>query len=198
MHRSPKTIYQELRKQAEQDGITQEALSKTHNIKDIYRAYNAAEGKTSNAGTIQDAIQKKDSDEYIVGFALDTTIAPDYDLLGKVVSDLQKDVVIGDEFIKGTLHYIEDWEAFGDDNNDGWFLAVHVTLDEDTAALPGLSVKINGAELDPSDYIFIGHVKNQEGHLTLTVSATGKTPVTKTYTLKYLTYEPAEDETDNT
>lgn len=198
MHRSPKTIYQELRKQAEQDGITQEALSKTHNIKDIYRAYNAAEGKTSNAGTIQDAIQKKDSDEYVVGFALDATIAPDYDLLGKVVSDLQKDIVIGDEFIKGTLHYIEDWEAFGDDPNDGWFLAVHVTLDEDTAALPGLSIKINGAELDPSDYIFIGHVKNQEGHINLTVSATGKTPVTKTYTLKYLTYEPAEDETDNT
>ena len=198
MHRSPHTIYHELKKQAKEAGITADELAKTHNIKDIYRAYNAAEGKTSNAGTIQDAIQKKDSDEYIVGFALDTTIAPDYDLLGKVVSDLQKDIVIGDEFIKGTLHYIEDWEAFGDDNNDGWFLAVHVTLDEDTAALPGLSVKINGAELDPSDYIFIGHVKNQEGHINLTVSATDKTPVTKTYTLKYLTYEPAEDETDNT
>ena len=58
MHRSPKTIYQELRKQAEQDGITQEALSKTHNIKDIYRAYNASEGKNTNAATIQDAIAK--------------------------------------------------------------------------------------------------------------------------------------------
>lgn len=58
MHRSPKTIYQELRKQAEHDGITQEALSKTHNIKDIYRAYNASEGKNTNAATIQDAIAK--------------------------------------------------------------------------------------------------------------------------------------------
>lgn len=198
MSRSAHTIYYEKRKQMEADGYSAEVLSKTHNIKDLYRVENAEDGKTSNAGTIQDAIQKKDSDEYIAGFALDTTIAADYDLLGKVVSDLQKDVVIGDEFIKGTLHYIEDWEAFGDDNNDGWFIAVHVTLDEDTAALPGLSVKINGAELDPSDYIFIGHVKNQEGHINLTVGATDKTPVTKTYTLKYLTYEPAEDETDNT
>lgn len=198
MSRSAHTIYYEKRKQMEADGYSAEVLSKTHNIKDLYRVENAEDGKTSNAGTIQDAIQKKDSDEYVVGFALDTTIATDYDLLGKVVSDLQKDVVIGDEFIKGTLHYIEDWEAFGDDNNDGWFLAVHVSLDEDTAALPGLSVKINGAELDPSDYIFIGHVKNQEGHLTLTVGATDKTSVIKTYTLKYLTYEPAEDETDNT
>lgn len=194
MSRSPHTIYYELKKQAKEAGITADELAKTHNIKDIYRTYNAAEGKTSNAGTIQDAIAKKDSDEYVVGFALDTTIASDYDLLGKVVSDLQEDVVIGDEFIKGTLHYIENWEAFGDDTNDGWFIAVHVTLDEGTAALPGLSVKINGAELDPSDYIFIGHVKNQEGHINLTVSATDKTPVTKQYTLKYLTYEPPADE----
>ena len=194
MHRSPHTIYHELKKQAKEAGITSDELAKTHNIKDIYRAYNAAEGKTTNAGTIQDAIQKKDSDEYVVGFALDTTIASDYDLLGKVVSDLQEDVVIGDEFIKGTLHYIENWEAFGDDTNDGWFIAVHVTLDEGTAALPGLSVKINGAELDPTDYIYIGHVKNKEGHINLTVSATDKTPVTKQYTLKYLTYEPPADE----
>ena len=194
MHRSPHTIYHELKKQAKEAGITSDELAKTHNIKDIYRAYNAAEGKTTNAGTIQDAIAKKDSDEYITGFALDTTIASDYDLLGKVVSDLQEDVVIGDEFIKGTLHYIENWEAFGDDTNDGWFIAVHVTLDEGTAALPGLSVKINGAELDPSDYIYIGHVKNKEGRFTLTVSATGKREVSKSYTVKYLTYEPPADE----
>lgn len=198
MSRSAHTIYYEKRKQMEADGYSAEVLSKTHNIKDLYRVENAEDGKTSNAGTIQDAMEKASSDPYITGFALDVTIDSSTDLLGKVVSDLQKDVVVGDEFIKGTLHYIEDWEAFGDDNNDGWFLAVHVSLDEDTAALPGLSVKINGAELDPSDYIFIGHVKNQEGHLTLTVGATDKTPVTKTYTLKYLTYEPAEDETDNT
>lgn len=78
MSRSAHTIYYEKRKQMEADGYSAEVLSKTHNIKDLYRVENAEDGKTSNAGTIQDAIQKKDSDEYVVGFALDTTIATDY------------------------------------------------------------------------------------------------------------------------
>lgn len=48
------------------------------------------------------------------------------DLHGKVVSDLQEDIVFGDEGVTGTLKYISDYsEAFDSGENSGYYLAFH-------------------------------------------------------------------------
>lgn len=48
------------------------------------------------------------------------------DLHGKVVSDLQENIVFGDEGVTGTLKYISDYsEAFDSGENSGYYLAFH-------------------------------------------------------------------------
>ncbi len=190
MHRSPKTIYQELRKQAEQDGITQEALSKTHNIKDIYRAYNASEDKNTNAGTIQDAIKKSSEDPYVPGLTIDVDIAADYPLFDKYVGDLQEDITIGDSFVKGTSKWVTGYEAFPGEE-DGNFIALHITVDN---SVENPYITVNGKELDPSDNILVKKIRDRQKD-TLTIVATGKDyqPVTKVIRFNTLTFEDAPD-----
>lgn len=61
--RSANTIYDELRKLAVKMGVTQEALSKTHNIKDLLRAMTAYIDGPSTAGNIADGV-KQYTDNY--------------------------------------------------------------------------------------------------------------------------------------
>lgn len=59
---------------------------------------------------------------------VDTNIGADTDLFGKVVSDLQEDVVVSAEGVSGTLKYIDDYSsAYGPGENSGYYLALHCT-----------------------------------------------------------------------
>lgn len=190
MSRSPHTIYYELKKQAKEAGITADELAKTHNIKDIYRTYNAAEGKTSNAGTIQDAIKKSSEDPYVPGLTIDVDIAADYPLFDKYVGDLQEDITIGDSFVKGTSKWVTGYEAFPGEE-DGNFIALHFTVDN---SVENPSITVNGKELDPSDNILVKKIRDRQKE-TLTIVATGKDyqPVTKVIRLNKLTFEDAPE-----
>ena len=54
-------------------------------------------------------------------------IAVDYDLLGKVVGDLQKDVAESTSMVTGTLKYVEDYTGFSSktEEQQGHYLAYH-------------------------------------------------------------------------
>lgn len=58
--------------------------------------------------------------------SVDADIDTEEDLHGKVVSDLQEDIVFDVEGVTGTLKYISDYsEAFDSGENSGWYLAFH-------------------------------------------------------------------------
>lgn len=59
---------------------------------------------------------------------VDANIGAETDLYGKVVSDLQEDVVISSDGVTGTLKYIADYSAaFESGENSGNYLAIHCT-----------------------------------------------------------------------
>lgn len=63
--------------------------------------------------------------------SIDFGIAADFDLLGKVVADLQEDVAASAAAIVGTLHYVTGYTGFsGDpDEQEGNYLAFMVSYD---------------------------------------------------------------------
>ena len=59
---------------------------------------------------------------------VDANVGADTDLFGKVVSDLQEDVIVSAEGVSGTLKYIDDYSsAYGPGENSGYYLALHCT-----------------------------------------------------------------------
>ena len=60
--------------------------------------------------------------------AIDFGIEADFDLLGKVVADLQKDTGVSADNLVGTLHYIDDYTGFSGDPElqEGNYLAFMV------------------------------------------------------------------------
>lgn len=58
--------------------------------------------------------------------SVDADIYAKEDLHGKVISDLQENIVFDVEGVTGTLKYVSDYsEAFDSGENSGWYLAFH-------------------------------------------------------------------------
>lgn len=123
---------------------------------------------------------------------VDPDIAVDFDLLGKVVTDLQEDVAVGTGVILGTLHYIDDYTGFSGDPEEqvGHFLAFKVDFDEDFDSLTIDTGK--GEKTLDSDQTVVLRI---EGKRTVTVRAykDDKAVSSKTYDLSQLVLEPAEN-----
>lgn len=59
---------------------------------------------------------------------VDANIGADTDLFGKVVSDLQEDIVVSAEGVTGTLKYVADYSsAYGPGENSGNYIVLHCT-----------------------------------------------------------------------
>jgi hypothetical protein len=57
---------------------------------------------------------------------VDANIGAETDLFGKVVSDLQEDIVIGPDGVSGTLKYVADYSsAYGPGENSGNYIVLH-------------------------------------------------------------------------
>ena len=135
-----------------------------------------------------------------MGLSADTDIADNLELLGKVISDLQSDIVFSDDSvagtedaISGTLKYVEDYTGFSSDAayQSGHYLALHFDIAENTDNT--VTVEIIGGDkpavtLD-SDGIFIGFIKNTNQKIKVVAKSEGKADVTKIYNLTGLTLE---------
>ena len=114
----------------------------------------------------------------------DVDIAADKDLFGKVISDLQSDIVISDDAISGTLKYIDDYSsAFSGDLASGNYIALHFDAPEQAT----VKVKLTDEVTLDEDRIIILRIADKD---TQTIKATltlGEQVVTKTYSLASLT-----------
>ena len=156
--------------------------------------------------TIEQGVNKlrkmEDAANPLSALTVDTTIGAATDLLGKVVGDLQKDIVINPHNITGTLWYVDDYTGFGaPDEKEGWFLVVHASVPNVTDYTITLktSDKDNEKNLDLSDGILI--LRNTQAifqtnrKLTFTAHKSGYADYSVTYDLTTLTLggeKPAE------
>ena len=131
----------------------------------------------------------------LAALTVDVEIASDEDLLGKVVSDLQSDVVIGSTVISGTLNYVTDYTGFSGDASlqQGNYLVLHASVPnvDNVTITATLSYPVT---LDP-DGLHVIRIKDKDYQkISFTASADGYDPVTRVYSLAGLTCEPAPTE----
>lgn len=110
----------------------------------------------------------------------DVSIASDTDLLGKVVSDLQSDIAIGENEITGTLKYVTGYTGFSGEPElqSGNFLALHITTNDGAP----ISVELIGGKYGPvtldEDGILITRIANKGQRVKITSGS-----MTKEYSL---------------
>ena len=156
--------------------------------------------------TIADGVNKlqkmEDEANPLSALEVDADIGAAVDLLGKVVGDLQADVVVGVREITGKLNYIDDYTGFSGDpaEQEGWYLVVHAEVPNvsDVTIKLKHSNKESDKVLDPSDGILILRVTDEaiQTHevLTFTAYKDGYAPFSKSFDLSKLTLLPAEDD----
>lgn len=126
--------------------------------------------------------------------AIDATIGAETDLLGKVVSDLQENIVISDTSITGNLKYVTGYTGFSgkESEQSGNFFAFHCTM----ATQTGVTVNVvtpSGKKwiVDPSDGLIVLRMTSTNKPLKITASKNGYVDFTKEYDLSGLTRSSA-------
>lgn len=112
-------------------------------------------------------------------------------LFGKTVNDLQSDIVIGDDQITGTLHYVEDYLDFSSEPNQqsGNYLALKFSAPEGAKT----TVEVLGGTKGPvtldEDMNIVLLIADEESQSVEVTVTKGEDSVTKTYGLTGLTLE---------
>lgn len=128
-----------------------------------------------------------------MSLSVGTDIAADFDLLGKVVGDLQEDVTVGAGNIKGTLHYVTGYTGFSSKTAErkGNYLALKCTAEEGATITVEL---INGTVGHPvtldADGVIILRIADKDTQSVQVVATKGDITETLDYSLKKLTIEP--------
>ena len=123
--------------------------------------------------------------------SVDTAVSASEDLFGKVISDLQSGITIGEDSITGTLKYVSDYTGFSGDASlqSGNFLVLHSTTNHDGATI---TVTVTNPVTLDDDGIVVLRVANKDTQtVTISVSKEGYETVTKVYSLSGLTCEVA-------
>ncbi len=134
------------------------------------------------------AVTQRRSDVYV-----DPEIEPDFDLLGKVVGDLQKDIVVSSNNILGTLKYVEGYTGFSGDPEEqvGNFLAFKVAYPLDYDALTVETVDQGEQALDEDETMVLRIVK--KAPFTVRAYKDSKCVAVKSYNTDQLKLETASD-----
>ena len=130
----------------------------------------------------------------MTGLTVDTEIAADKDLLGKVISDLQSDIVIGTSAITGTLKYVADYSGFngeGDPLSSGNYIALHITVPDVEDATITVTVT-NPVVLDEDGIVILRIADKSTQTITVVASKQGYESVTKVFSLTGLTCQVAQ------
>ena len=100
----------------------------------------------------------------------DVEIAADEDLFGKIVSDLQEDVVIGEDKITGTLKHVTDYTGFSSkvEEQSGNYLAIHNTTNGDEPIFVEVVGGTSGPVQLDSDGIIVLRIANKEQKVKVT------------------------------
>lgn len=158
-------------------------------------------GSVKGANTIEAAVKALDKAEAIpnplAGLLVDADIAVDTDLLGKVVGDLEEDIVVKGTDISGTLHYVTGYTGFSglEEEQEGNYLALYYRVPN----VSGVTIKVKAGDgaavtLD-SDGLHILRVKNAEAlnkKIVVTASKDGYETVRRVYSVSGLVLESEE------
>lgn len=128
--------------------------------------------------------------------SLDANIGASVDLLGKHVSDLQENVVIADNALTGTLHYVEGYTGYSGDPDlqEGNYLALKVGgVPADAKVKVELLGGQSGESVLDADRIFIARIADTTQKIKVE-AISGRNVLTQIYTLSGLTLEAKEGE----
>ena len=112
--------------------------------------------------------------------------------LGKTVSDLQEDIVVGDTSISGTLKYVTGYTGWSSnpEEQEGHYLALKFDPPENaTTTVQVLGGTHGPVELD-SDNVCIFRITNNRQKIKV-VSTVNETVITNVYNLKRLALLPS-------
>ena len=132
----------------------------------------------------------------MISLAADADVSDSVDLFGKVASDLQTGIEIGDGKITGTLKYIADYSsAYGSGMDSGNYLLLHFS----TGTVSGATIKAKlfggttgWVTVDPSDNLLITRVTDKNSQtLVVVASKEGYDQAVLRFSLKGLTLTPA-------
>ena len=124
--------------------------------------------------------------------SVDASVASDEDLFGKSVNDLQSNVTIGRNSIRGTLKYVPDYTGFSSDTSlqSGNYLVIHADVPdvEDVT----ITVKVTNPVTLDSDGIAVLRIADKNSQtVTVVASKDGYESVTKVYRLNDLVCKQA-------
>lgn len=121
---------------------------------------------------------------------VDAEIAADENLFGKVISDLQDDIEIGDDVITGTLKHVVDYTGFSGDQalQSGNYIAIHAFVpDVDDVVI---TVKVTNPVVLDEDGIAVLRIADKNSQtITVVASKEGYESVEKVFDLSGLTCE---------
>ncbi|MBQ6446468.1 MAG: hypothetical protein IJJ10_03265 [Bacillus sp. (in: Bacteria)] len=126
-----------------------------------------------------------------IKFLVSLTVEPEAsetNVLGKLVSELQTDVNIEDNYITGTLNYVEGYTGFSGDPElqEGNFLALKFEATEGaTTTVEILNGYSGPVELD-SDMNWVGRIADNETQKIKVVSTLDGDSISKTFDLSLL------------
>ena len=160
-------------------------------------------GETAGVHRISDALDVigalEDAANPLSALKVDVTVGASTDLLGKVIGDLQTNVVIGADKITGELYYIDDYTQFGaPEEQEGHYLVTHTTVPnvDGVTITSKINTKDRVVTLD-SDGILILRVTDEyiKAGLKLyfTASKSGYESYTRVFDLTGLTLDPETD-----
>lgn len=161
-------------------------------IKDSLKKFVAGMGHPTGSRSTTDLLDEVDSTfgveiNPLMALTVDTNIAADTDLLGKVIGDLQENVHIYKSSIEGTLFYLDDYTGFSGDPKlqFGNYVALHATVPGVQGATikairPGRTVTLD------SDGILILRVPDKYSTITFTAEKEGNETVKRTFDLSRL------------
>ena len=157
-----------------------------------------------NGQTIADVISEKEidiKDNPLAALAMDFDIPDSIDLLGKVASDLQEDMIVDvTGKVTGTSKYVTGYTGFSGDpaEQEGNYVAFHISVGELVIGT-NVTVKVNNVTMDPDGlHVMIFRDSSKSPKAIVEASADGHKTIKKVFDFTKVVRMPAEnDESDD-
>ena len=155
-------------------------------------------GSANGVTTIEKGVKKltdmENAANPLSALKVDVDIGASTDLLGKVVGDLQKDIVVGVDKITGTSKYVTGYTGFSGDTEEqsGNYLALHASVPDvsDVTIKTCVSTKSGVQTMDP-DGLLVHRIRVKDGvRLSFIASKSGYPDYRRDFDISGLTLEP--------
>ena len=153
-----------------------------------------------NGQTIADVISEKEidiKDNPLAALAMDFDISDSIDLLGKVASDLQENMIVdATGKVTGTSKYVTGYTGFSGDpaEQEGNYVAFHISVGELVIGT-NVTVKVNNVTLDPDGlFVMIFRDGSKNPKAIVEASADGHKTIKKVFDFTKVIRMPAEND----